>query len=1088
MTIETWLRGIGQQTYAKSFADHSIDFDIIDRLSDDDLRELGVNKIGDRKRILAAIERLGPQITNTAPALSDALLQASERRYVTVLFIDLANYTQLSSSMDPEELQQLVNRFYAISDAIIEQHGGYVDKHLGDGILAIFGAPKAVGDEANRAVRVALAVRQAVVEMGEAQGVIYEIHAGLASGEVVAGYVGDLKNNEYTVLGDPVNLASRLESLAKSSEILMDGNTQQHVATGIDTSALGAKSIKGISDPVEVWRINGLFSRATQTPKGRFFIGRNAEILRFKKHLKSTSDSGSSGLVIIQGDAGIGKSALIQCFNELAETRGWRTIFSRSLDFGGANELNPIGILVSALIDLLGFEADTLEDAVLKAKIDTGILASDIPFIRDLLLRSQTDDYADVYASLTKSERARGKACALERLLISAARSQPLMFVIEDYHWSDPETRAYVDHLIACSASLPLLLVISTRNSSDIEVLCQSIERTDTAAVFMLHGLSETESEQLAKLLAQDFRGDPREFLQRSQGNPLFLEQLVLHAGTDNSPSLPPSLQSLLLVRIDKLDQQSKALLQAASIFGQRFTQEGVAFLLDQTDLAMDKLISEKLVYAEGMAFYFDHALIQESVYQSLLKRLRRELHIKAAQWFESRDLRLVAEHLDRADSPAASDAFLASARDLRNKFQHELALTLCERGLKRVKSAQTQFELLIEKGELLIELGQVDPAHHCFSKAATFAHDSRAQYRVHLCNALGYRMVDRYTEALSHLDCAYDIAKSQGWNSEIALVHHHRGNIYFSLGRIDECETENLLAHNLASQVHNLSLQANALSGLGDASYVSGKMNTALNYFNQCVEIATQHRLPRIEISNRVMIGFACLYDLEFEKAITIALRCAEEAHDTHMQRAEAIAHTLATIAYLELGQYTDAKAHARQALKASMALNAPRFIAQSKMYLGEVNRLLGFYAQAVALQEEAWLICEQTGMGFVGAHICAERAALCDKWDEALKFIEQGEALLAAGSVAHNHLAFYPIAADVALLHKQTEKAQGLMQAFEAYSAVEPLAWSRFHIARIKTQILGTDQLESENQIVEVKKLIAAKGIKRYSYPVAL
>src|SRR5208282_945712 len=218
MDTGAWLEGLGLGQYALRFAENNVDCSVLTQLTDADLKELGVSSLGHRKRLLAAIAALG---VAPAKALPTASAPSSERRQVTILFVDLCGFSALAQSLDPEELRDLVGRFTGLVDGIVVDYGGTVDKHIGDAVMALFGAPRAHDDDPWRAARTALDIHAALARLGEGAGRSLQAHAGIASGEVVAGAIGRADAQDYTVLGDSVNLAARLVAAAGPGQTLI---------------------------------------------------------------------------------------------------------------------------------------------------------------------------------------------------------------------------------------------------------------------------------------------------------------------------------------------------------------------------------------------------------------------------------------------------------------------------------------------------------------------------------------------------------------------------------------------------------------------------------------------------------------------------------------------------------------------------------------------------------------------------------------------------------------------------------------------------------------------------------------------------
>ena len=248
MDIGVWLRGLGLEQYARAFADNDIDAQTLRDLNGDDLKDIGVVSVGHRKCLLAAIAKLSEEGLERVPPTPATA--SGERRQVTILFADLAGFTELSSALDAEELHAVVSRFFEAADRVVAHYGGTVDKHMGDAVMALFGAPVAHGDDPLRAVRAAFDIHVAMAGLSAELGRALEVHVGIASGEVVAGGLGSEHRREYTVLGDSVNLAARLDDLAGAGETLIADAVYRAVSAAVDCAALGEVPVKGLERPV----------------------------------------------------------------------------------------------------------------------------------------------------------------------------------------------------------------------------------------------------------------------------------------------------------------------------------------------------------------------------------------------------------------------------------------------------------------------------------------------------------------------------------------------------------------------------------------------------------------------------------------------------------------------------------------------------------------------------------------------------------------------------------------------------------------------------------------------------------------------
>jgi class 3 adenylate cyclase len=349
MDVGEWLRKLGLEQYEPTFRENRIDSQVLPKLTAEDLKDLGITLVGDRRRLLEAIAlfRCQPEVVATGPqTIPTGLAEtADERRQVAILFADLCGFTTLSTRLDAEDLRRLVEGFYTRADAIITQYGGAVDKHIGDAVMALFGAPIAHGDDALRAVRAALDIQTTVSELIDPWGKPLASHIGIAAGEVVAGGVG----RGYSVLGDAVNLAARLVELASPGETVISEPSARLLEGKIRVTALPPASLKGIDGSVIGWRVEGL---ATETAPPAPFVGRQSDLLMLKGLLQACEDSSRGRVIVLRGEAGIGKSRLLGEISREAQERGFAVHKASVLDFGTGRARTPCGCWLGASLVL----------------------------------------------------------------------------------------------------------------------------------------------------------------------------------------------------------------------------------------------------------------------------------------------------------------------------------------------------------------------------------------------------------------------------------------------------------------------------------------------------------------------------------------------------------------------------------------------------------------------------------------------------------------------------------------------------------------------------------------------------------------
>ena len=326
MNLAAWLHGLGLGQYEQAFRENDIDAEVLADLTADDLIGIGVTSVGHRRKLLAAIAALrvvtAPTSAPAPGAPSSTLTVASplpqaERRQVTVLFADLAGYTKLADELDAEEVHALLGSFFDLADASVADHGGIVDKHIGDCVMAVFGAPMAYGNDPERCVRAALDIGRRVPMLAAELGRPIGVHIGIASGEVMASGTGSARHLEYTVTGNSVNLASRLTDKAATGEILISDSVHRALAERVDCSEVGELAIKGFAKPVRAWRLRAFREPARSGRQA--FVGRQRELQQLEAALAQCRDTRRGGAIYIRGEAGIGKTRLLEQFQAKAE-------------------------------------------------------------------------------------------------------------------------------------------------------------------------------------------------------------------------------------------------------------------------------------------------------------------------------------------------------------------------------------------------------------------------------------------------------------------------------------------------------------------------------------------------------------------------------------------------------------------------------------------------------------------------------------------------------------------------------------------------------------------------------------------------
>jgi class 3 adenylate cyclase len=574
--VAGWLHSLGLGKYARAFADNAVDASVLPRLTADDLKELGVVAVGDRRRLLDAIAALGesapPAIepAATPPLPAPARSRWAERRQLTVLFADLVGSTALAARLDPEEMGEVLKAWQNAVAGEAARFGGHVAKLMGDGVLVYFGWPEAQEDEAERAVRAGLAITAAVGRLVAAQAPL-ACRVGIATGLVVVGdLVGEGPAQEEAVVGETPNLAARLQQLAGPGQVVVAEATRRLVGAGFVVESLGAPALEGLAEPVSAFRVGrerAVESRFASRVGERVLplIGRDGELgLLLGQWRQAVAGEGRAVLVV--GEAGIGKSRLVRALREAVLPDRPSVLLYQGSPLHADSPLWPVA---QQLAFAARFESAD-DPANRRAKLAKIVPAGERLDLLAALLGIEAEP--DPGSALDPEERRRRTLRALLGQLLDLAGRAPVLALLEDAHWYDPTTLELVRAARAAIAEARVLLLLTARPEGEARFgALPGIARLTLGRLG--RGAVEAIVELLAaqRALAQEVRAD---IVARTDGVPLFVEELT-EAVLESAPAgrgagVPATLQDTLLARLDR-DPRMKTVAQLAACIGRDF-------------------------------------------------------------------------------------------------------------------------------------------------------------------------------------------------------------------------------------------------------------------------------------------------------------------------------------------------------------------------------------------------------------------------------------------------------------------------------------------------------------------------------------
>jgi class 3 adenylate cyclase/tetratricopeptide (TPR) repeat protein len=653
-------------------------------------------------RPAAAIDYSQPR-SYTPKHLSDKILAArtimeGERKQVTVLFADVKDFTSMSEKLDPEDVQALISECLVFFTEEIHRYEGTIAQFLGDGVLALFGAPIAHEDAPQRALYAALAIRERLRDYSEklkVQGIDFNMRIGLNTGLVVVGKIGDDLTMEYTAMGDTVNLASRMESTAQPGTIQVSENTYRLTEGYFDFKPLGEIEVKGKKEPVKSYQLLGAGRAKTRigvalarglTP----FVGRQKELGQLMDCYEQAK-KGQGQVVGIVGEPGVGKSRLLLQFRNVLPQGEYSYLEGECLHYGEAMAYLP---MVNALRDYFHIEegkAEALNRRKLKQRISQldKRLTAVLPPLQELLsLKVEDEQYLKLEPQMKRARIFE----AIRTLLIRESENKPLVLVLEDLHWIDKTSEELLDHLIARLPGAHIMLLLLYRP----EYTNPWTSKTYYSQI-RVDELSEETSAEMVQAILKGGKAAPdlaHLILDRAVGNPLFMEEFTHtllergyierkdgHYVLTVKPSdiqVPDTVQGIIAARMDRLEKDLKETMQIASVIGREFQLsllQTVTNLRDKLEVCLSELqslefIHEKMEFPE-LEYIFKHALTQEVAYMSLLLKKRKQLHKSIAEAIEQlypdrleKFYELLANHYSKSDNLVKAYQYLKLSGD----------------------------------------------------------------------------------------------------------------------------------------------------------------------------------------------------------------------------------------------------------------------------------------------------------------------------------------------------------------------------------------------------------------------------------------
>jgi class 3 adenylate cyclase/tetratricopeptide (TPR) repeat protein len=906
-----------------------------------------------------------------------------ERKQVTVLFADLTGSMELLADRDPEEARKLLDPVLERMIEAVHRYEGTVNQVMGDGIMALFGAPLAHEDHAVRACYAALrmqeSVKQYADEVRPSDGVVVKIRVGLNSGEVVVRAIGSDLRMDYTAVGQTTHVAARMEQLAPAGTVRLTGETVRLAEGYVEVRSLGPIPVRGLSNPIEVYELTGVGMARTRLQAAALrgltrFVGRDAEVEHLRRVLGQAGASRGQ-VVAIVGEAGVGKSRLVYEFTHSYRVQDWLILEALSVSYGKTTSYLPVIDLLKGYFKI----GDRDDHREMRDKVLGRVLGLDRAMESLLppllaLLDVPVDDPA--WQSLDPPQRRQRTLDAVKRLLLRESQEQPLLVVFEDLHWIDGATQALLDSLVESVESARLLLLVSYRPEYE--------HRWGSKTAYSQLRLDSLPAASAAELLAALLGPDPglatlaplTQMLVK-RGNPFFLEETVRTlvetgalAGERGAYRLtrpvealqvPATVQTILAARVDRLPPEEKQLLQAASVIGIDVPDALLAAIAEQPEETLRRglahLQEAEFLYETrlfpDLEYTFKHALTHEVAYGRLLAEPRRTLHARIAEAIERLYPTRLADHVERL----AHHAFEGEAWAKAHGYLHQAgtkAFTRC---------AHQEAAVCFERA--LMALGRLPESRERTERTVDLRFDLR--------NTL--QPLGEFGRILDCLREAEGLARTLGDQRRLGEALAYLTDYFRLMGDPDRAIEYGHQALAIADAVGEFTLRLRANTYLGQTYHALGEYRRAAGFLTGNIDSLDGDRMLQAygfaqlpSVHSRTCLVW-CLAELgEFEDGVRIGREAIRIAESVDHPFTAATAHAGIGSLYVRQGNYEAAIPILERGLDLCRVWKLSLWFPPIASALGVGYSLSGRVADALPLLEEA--VEQSEGMRLGGWH----------------------------------------------------------------------------------------------------------------------
>lgn len=951
----------------------------------------------------SAIAALRQQIAQLGNGSDGVETNAEERKLVTILFADVSGFTALSEKLDPEKVRELINACFDWLVPLLQKYDGTIDKFIGDEIMALFGAPVAHEDDAERALRAALEMMDAISAFNAKHGTELGLHLGINTGLVVAGQIGAQNRRDYSVMGDAVNLAARLEDASSIGEVFVGSTTYRLAHHMFDFDPVAPLKVKGKEALIESYRLVGL-KAAPKPARGieglhSSLVGRDDELTLIHEAVAALNRGSGSVLAII-GDAGLGKSRLLAEARSLLPPKV-RWAEGRALSYTAGMSY---WLAQDTMMNLLGLSPGAAPNEItneLRLSLDEHGMGDRFPYLASMLGLKLTDaDEAEVKSSSAEVLQSRILSAARDYVRAIATK-QPLVLVWEDLHWCDPSSLQVLEMQRNLTREVPLLILSAARPAENGQHADLSAGNYASRTIHLAPLTRHESSSLIHELLNIENLPDAMRdlILSRAEGNPFFLEELLrslIDAGVVviadgvatairgiDSIAIPETVQGVLAARIDRLQSEQKQALQRASVVGRLF-QKRVLERLYQESAHMKRRLAEALSQLQEREFIlskeqhvsetaalgtdeyiFKHAITHDVAYSSMLLARRKELHQLTAQAIEAlfpdrldEHSATLGFHYERAENADRAAHYLGRAAGrAKATFANAEAIAFYESAiaaLNRVPAGtghrSVAAKLNEDLGDVLTLTGCHEAARLALERALTFLTAIEVVPRSRMYRKLGFSHSSQrhfeesaraYDRADEELGDDHDASASEWWEEKVQ-IQMERMHLFYWQGMTAEMR-------RLADRFRDAIMQRGA--PIQRAKFLktlalSMLMESRFRPSDACKDLAAnavseaERAADLSEASHiRFVRGLIQVWREDFGDAIEHFNPALEFAERVGDIALQARCLTYRTVAYRRIGDVARTRADAGRTISVASQIGMPEYVAMAKANIAWVE-----------------------------------------------------------------------------------------------------------------------------------------------------